>query len=515
MLELLGSKVEGKQVGGIDAAKDPEAYKVGTSYIREQLRNLDASDRIIGLAKSIATFKFLGFNLRSLAVNTTAIATTAPPAIHQYAMGGKGSIFGVMKELGVAGKDYGALMAGRKLANADEQRLMLDVRNKGWDDAQYAREAMGELQAIHSRAWSAVMDASMYLFGKSEQWNRGTTILAAYRIARKRGVDHAAAQEAAKTASDKAHGVYGRSTMPMIAQGANPAAKIAQMAYVYQKFGHNYLQMLHDLGAKKHNIKALAFAILSPMVLAGATALPFKDAIFALFAAILGGDPEKWVWDEIRNHLGAGAERVGRHGLTGAAGLDISGSLSIGVGIPKNLMDLTGAIGGVLGEAKEAMEDIGEGRGLKAAEHLLPSGFANPLRAMREAREGVVTKNQRRVWNEQGKPFVPSTGETAARVFGFRSANQAVLSERTWEGHRQQSDMAKKRDSIYESFRAWTLGDRDQREYQRIIKKAQEYNASVTKQGIRGVPRITSESLRDQAKRMQRPSKNERAILSP
>uniref|UniRef100_A0A6M3JF17 Putative regulatory protein n=1 Tax=viral metagenome TaxID=1070528 RepID=A0A6M3JF17_9ZZZZ len=515
MMELLGTKVEGKQVGGIDATKEAEAYKVGTAYIREQLRNVDSSDRIIGLAKSVATFKFLGFNLRSLAVNVTAMATTAPSAIHQYAMGGKGSMFAIMREIGIAGKDYGKFMAGRELANPGEQRFMDEVKRKGWDDAQYTREALGELSKVHSKVWSTIMDGSMYLFGKSEQWNRGATMLAAYRVAKKRGMNDIDAAEAAKTASDKAHGVYGKSTLPMWAQGTNPAAKIGQMAYVYQKFGHNYLQMLHDLGAKKHNMKALAFAILSPMVLAGGAALPFKDAIFALFAAILGGDPEKWVWDQIREHLGTEAERVGRHGLTGAAGLDISGSLSIGVGVPKNLMDLTGAIGGVLQEAGEAAGAISEGRYAKAAEHLLPSGFANPLRAMRESKEGVVTRNQRRVWDEKGRPFVPSTGETAARALGFRSANQATLSERTWEAKRQQTRLNDKKSAIYEAFRSWSLGGQDRNEYNKIIEMAKKFNSELQAQRINTVAPITSQSLRDQARRMQAPTKRVRALLAP
>ena len=520
MDELLGKKVAGKQEGGIDPVTDSKAYGVATNYIREQLRNMDASDRMIGLAKSIATFKFLGFNLRSLAVNMTAIATTAPAAIHQYAMDGKGSMFGIMRELGFAGKDYAALMAGKRLANADEQRFMDDVKKKGWDDAQYTREALGEMSKIHSKIWATLMDGSMYLFGKSEQWNRGTTMLAAYRVARKTGMAHAAAAEAAKTASDKAHGVYGKATMPMWAQGANPAAKIGQMAYVYAKFGHSYLQMLYDMGLKKHNIKAAMFAFLSPLVLAGGAALPFKDALFAIFGALFrplfgdGWDPEKWVWDTIREHLGTGAEKIGRHGLTGAAGLDISGSLSIGVGIPKNFIDLTGAVGGVATEGKEAWDSLMEGRFGRAAEHALPSGLANPLRAYRESVEGATTRNKRRVWDEEGKPFVPSAGETAARAFGFRSTNQAVLSERTWEGHKEQTAFADKRNAIYERFRAWTLGGRDRDEYREIVKQVQEYNDQIAKQGIRGVSRITSQSLRDQAKRMQRPSKNERALLS-
>lgn len=44
--ELLDQKVNGKHVGGIDPIADPKAYEVATNYIEEQLRNLDASDRV-------------------------------------------------------------------------------------------------------------------------------------------------------------------------------------------------------------------------------------------------------------------------------------------------------------------------------------------------------------------------------------------------------------------------------------------------------------------------------------
>ncbi|MDD5068804.1 MAG: hypothetical protein PHN89_04370, partial [Candidatus Pacebacteria bacterium] len=181
---------------GIDPIKEKLEYETATDYIRNQLRNADAYDRMIGLAKSIATFKFLGFNLRSLAVNTTAVGTTAPGAVHQYALDGKGSMFRVMNELARSGKDYGHLMTakflktGWKLSNADEQKFIDECHKKGYDDAQYVREAKGTMGKIHSRVWSTMMDWSMYAFGVSEKWNRGTTMLAAYRLARKNGATH-------------------------------------------------------------------------------------------------------------------------------------------------------------------------------------------------------------------------------------------------------------------------------------------------------------------------------------
>ena len=516
MKELMGEKVQGKQVGGINPIDQPKEFQVAQDYIQEQLRNVEQVDRIIGIAKSVATFKFLGFNIRSLAVNMTAIVTTAPAAIHQYVMSGKGSISQIIKELAVAGKDYGTVMAGKKLANADEQAFLDDLHKKGWDDAQYTREALGEISKTHSRIWSSMMDGSMYLFGKSERWNRGTTMLAAYRLARKQGMDHIGASEAAKDASDKAHGVYGKSTMPMWAQGSNPAAKVGQMMYVYGKFSHNYLQMLYDMGLKKHNIKGAMFAFLSPLVIAGGAALPFKGVLFGIAAVILRAlgedrDPEKWVWDIIRKHLGAEAEIAGRHGITGAMGVDISGSLSIGVGVPKGLMDLSGAIGGVANEFIEAGESLKNKQYSKAAEHLLPTGLANPIRAAREATEGVSTKNNRRVWDDQGRPYVPDKGSTAARVLGFRSAKQAVLSERTWEGHRQQADFSKKRDAIYEKYRAFLLSPTDRSAYNEIVRAVQDYNRQAV--GVPGVSPITNKSLRTQVKRMMQPTRRERELL--
>ena len=343
-------------------------------------------------------------------------------------------------------------------------------------------------------------------------------MLAAYRLARRNGKGHAEAAEHAKNSADKAHGVYGRSTMPMWAQGTNPAAKIGQMMYVYSKFGHNYLQMLYDMGFKRHNIKGAMFAFLSPLVLAGGAAFPFKDVIFSFAGIILRSlfgedrDPEKWVWDTIRQHLGGDAERIGRHGLTGMAGVDISGSLSIGVGIPKNMIELTGAIGGVATEIKEAVENIGRGKYAKAAEHLLPTGFANPVRAYRESGEGVSTRNNRRVWNEEGKPYAPSAGATGARVLGFRSTDQAVLSERTWEGHREQADFNEKKSAIYERYRAWLLGGRDPQEHKKITKEVRAFNDSI--KNVKGVPRITFEALRRQETGLKKPAKRERAILA-
>jgi hypothetical protein len=531
--ELLGEYVGGERVGGIDQTKEPRAYATAQEYIKEQLRNIEPIDRAIGIAKSIATFKYLGFNLRSLGVNLTAIATTAPAAIHQYALDGKVGFFKINRALAESGNDYRRFMMGKKLD--DETRSICEtIKKEGWDDAQYVRDAQGELQKAGEHVWTKTMQAAMYLFGKSEQWNRGTTVLAAYRLARQQGKKSEEALELAKTASDKAHGIYGKATLPSWAMGGG-LGRIGQMMYVYSKFGHNYTQMLYDLGAKKHNITALTWAIAAPLILAGGAAFPFKDEIVGILNGILhalggiteavtgnqhGGslataDVERFVWDAVRKHLGDTAEVAGRHGLTGLAGVDIGGSVSIGVGIPTGLSDFAGAIGGVGEDVVKGAKYATRGQPGRAAEKLLPRAAENVVRAIRERRQGVTTEKGRRVWDAEGKPLTPSVLQTGARAIGFRSSEQATLSERRQEAIRQGEMFKDKRDALYEEYRAYRANpNRTHEQFERINRKRRTYNEQVRAQGLKGeVPLIDIDGLIRQAKAMGKPSKKERARL--
>jgi len=254
------------------------------------------------------------------------------------------------------------------------------------------------------------------------------------------------------------------------------------------------------------------------------SAWPLKDAVFMplinILFSILGikdkdEDMERWLWNNTRDYLGASAERIGRYGAMGALGMDVSGSLSIGVGIPKDFWEWGGAVGGVLQEGLKAMEEANQGNYGRSMEHLLPVGIANPLKAAREAEEGVTTANKRRVWEESGRPFMPSSGETAVRAIGFRPTRQAVLTARTWEGHRQQAKFNKMRGDIYEKFRAWILSDdRDYAQYGKIIKEARDFNAKIAELGLLSIiAPITVQSMRDQVRRVSMPARRERALL--
>jgi hypothetical protein len=367
------------------------------------------------------------------------------------------------------------------------------------------------------RTFSSVVDASMWLFSKAEQLNRGTTMLAAFRLANKHGMrGQLRAIEIGKEASDTAHAVYGRATRPLYAMGKNVFARGAGLFYMYAKFGHNYMQLCYDLGFRKHNLKAFAWAVLSPIVIGGAAAVPFKDEIFWLFGKILRilgirRDPEKWVWDIARKHIGEKGESLARHGISGAMGVDISSSLSIGVGAPHGLIDLIGAPGSVAKGIYQAGKYAGQGQYLRATEKVLPRGAENILRAYREKDTGLVTGRGARVWDESLGPYKPSATETAARATGFRSTKQAVLAEKAWESKREEKAYNDRRTNIYEQYKAYKVKPRPDK-LKALRKEILEFNRDVQKYRV-NTSLITMQSLKRIDTRMSKPTKRERLRL--
>jgi len=360
-------------------------------------------------------------------------------------------------------------------------------------------------------------------FSLTEQWMRGSTLLAGYRIARSTGASIEEAQDRAYKAMERSHGIYGKATLPMVAQGTGVTEKGMRLFVAYLKFPHTYLQTLHDLGFKNRNIKALLYNMIAPVVVGGGKAIPFLALwlwmLKPLFKLLGVDDPEKWVWDTIGETLGYNAEKAARHGLSGMAGVDISGSLSIGAGIPTKFSELFGIGGGLYEDVVAAGDYIGKGLYGRAAEKILPSGVANIPRAIREANEGITTGRGKRVWDETGKPMKPNTYETIARGFGFRSVDQAVIQERVWETKQAEARLKGRRDDIYEQVRAWIAdypdGARDnqkaQKEWSKIMVKVNAYNIRVDKAGVGS--KIKRSGIKRQAMSMTKPTKQEKRRL--
>ena len=518
----LSKKTKQFRHGGLDESKNPEAYQTYKEYISEQLRNPDQYDKMIALGKSIISFKYLGFNLRSAVVNTTAMVTTVPPALHEYASNGKSSWKDIGQAIINAGNDYLKYeryknkKGGEKSGISDDEYSFLeDNRKNGYDLPQLTRDSMAALHGAYGHAWNSVLNYAMKPFAYTEKWNRGSTLLAGYRLARKQGMNDSDARKAARDATEKAHGIYGKSTLPIFAQGSNIAAKLAQMGYTYAKFGHNYIQMLNDLGPwNKKNYKALAFALSAPLVVGGVSSSVLASVIKTLInASDDDRDYEKLFYDTIRENLGDKAEHTARYGLFGSFGFDLSSSLGVGMEFPTTIKDLTGPFGGIWDDSNRLVKYMRTGQGLKAIETVLPSAFANPIKAIRESSDGSTTQRGNRVWDESGKPFKPNAKETALRAAGFRSARMATVQSRQYESKREVAKYKEEKSLIYEEYRAAQIS-RDIRKIGKVKTKIKEFNNRVIKNKmIKFVPLITDKTLKRQSNKLTKPTKRISAIF--
>jgi hypothetical protein len=185
--------------------------------------------------------------------------------------------------------------------------------------------------------------------------------------------------------------------------------------------------------------------------------------------------------------------------------------MSIGVGAPRNFYELLGIAGGLANDYMLAKKFLEIGQPLRATEKILPTGIGNFVRALREL-NGVTTTSGARVWDENGQPYVPSVGETTARLAGFRSAELATMGERTWETKREIKDYSVEHNSILEAYRNYLVTKGSSEDMKIIMDRVVKYNQSVIKSGkVNEVPLIKLETFKRQAKALSKPSKSMQA----
>jgi hypothetical protein len=500
----------------IRAEEENTLYESAKTYISDNLRNIEDADRAIAFVKKLATFKYLAYTLRAPLVNTTALITTVLPSIHQYATEGKGNFTDIMKEIGIAGRDYVNVMRGKRgFLSHSEQQFIDEINRKEYDDPQMVRDMMTSMQSTSGRTFDNIIQWGMIPFKATEQWMRGLTMLAGYRVARKNGMSITDAREAGVKAAGRAHGTYGKATRQYWAQGTHPAARIGQVATTFLKFPQNYLNLLYDLGYEKKNIKAFTWALAAPIVLGGAAAIPFKDNIVWMINALMKGldddrDIEKMVYDDVRLYFGAETEKNLRTGLMGAAGMDITGSLSMNLGLPTDLLSLTGIFGGMAKETYKAGHFVRTGQYSKALETALPSGLGNIFKAIREL-DGATTSTGGRVWNEDGTPYIPSSGETALRLAGFRGSTRTTTQQRAWESTREEDRWHDSRNKIYERYKSYLAkGARSEDEFKSVMYDVSKFNKAIIARGRVGmVAFIKPQQLRKITRDMMRQPKSE------
>ena len=502
---------------GISAVEQQNAFKDAKVLTEDMLRNQETVDRVVGTLKGLAVFKFLAGRVAAPLVNLTVLPTAVPAAMSGYAN------IPIKKGLGHvqnAGRLYYKYRRGQELS-PDMKATFDEIESRGWLRPQYDREGLAVLRSKAGEKYQWAMDKAMIGFTVTEQFNRASSIMGTYLGIKERhkGVWDAAAKESAlekaKLVSDRANGVYGKANYPSWARGSHATAQIARSAYVFKTFSHNYILTMMDLGFNKKEIKASLWMLFSPAFLAGTgatVAMPLVNAVADAFG--VDEEPEDWFYRQANEHLGYAGETFARQGLFGLARVNLKGSLAIGItDLPTSLRDLVGAPGSVVGDVFQGGKNIIQGDISKGIEKILPLALGNPIKAVREATEGVTTTTgSPRFYGD--KQMKGDALDTVLRFFSFNPGRLSLMREKQWSEKKMMRRYSERRQDIYrhaKKFYGKPISERNKSDWAEILADIADYNRSIKQNKIeRLVSPITRKKIMTMLKRAYKPSRRER-----
>ncbi len=489
----------------IDEGKQKNLFRDVRNFMVDVLRNDEQADRIIGTMKGLAVLKYLGFRVSSAAINMTNMVQGVPATLAGHT--GE-SIPDALGRVITAATAYGKYRTGK---GSDEDKKIFDyISAKGWDEAQFNYEAASVLRSKVGETWNKFMTASMFLFGAAEKTNRAVTLYAAYKAvrAKEKTMEEDEVWRLAKEISDRAHGVYGKETLPAWARGKY---NLLRLTYTFQKFSHNYMLNMIDLGFTRKEYKAAAYMLLSPALLAGAGASIASPVLFAAAGALgLGGDdPEEAWYDWMEELFGGGS--FARHGLFGLVGINIKGSLQMtipGANIADaKAIDLFGPAGGILSDTAKGFHHLFRGELAKGAESLLPTAFGSMSKSIREATEGITTSNYGTVFYGD-EPLKADAADAFLRFLSFNPARISGIREKQWNEKEVAARYQEDKTAIYAKIKRLYLDEKGLTP--EILKEIKWYNDRVLASGRRDIKPITPSGIREMLKRNSKASKIER-----
>ena len=366
--------------------------------------------------------QYIGGSVASAMVNLTQPLTMSYPYLHQFSKKAGVELAKAMKLATVGGILDPELKKALKRAEIDGvvspqeiHQLQAEAVKKGAGIGALARmfgvkgDAANKLDDLSKRglfAWGS-------LFSLAEQFNRRSTFIAAYNIARQnKQADPFAFAEKAVV---ETQGIYNRGNRPDWARGA-PGALI----FTFKQYGISYMEFLTRLPPKE---KAIALAIL--VLAAGLQGLPFADDLDDLIDTLAQQMGYAWNTKAEKEKFAAsilgqsGADFV-LHGTSALPGfpLDFSARLGMSNLLPgtgmllKNKTDKAGEVFDVLGPAGGVLRDALHGE-------FMPLAVRNALKAVDMANTGMYR-------DYSGKKVIETGGLDAATKFiGFNPAKVA------------------------------------------------------------------------------------------
>ena len=403
---------------------------------------------------------YLGTSPAAALVNLSQTAMVAFPTLGAefgLAKSGAALLRAAAQWAGSRGPLANKLRGDERLAFDEALRIGLFTQTRTTDLAE-----LGEQGENMGTGRAQLMKIITWLFQKTEQANREVTFLAAFRMAKEKGLSQEAAVEMAENFTWDSHFQYQSTNRPRFMQGDGK-----KVLFLFRQYSMNMsYRLARDFrnstalkamppGERKKATIRLGGLLSMTFLNAGLTGLPFLWIGYAVLNAMLGTDDEPY---DAEGSLRAWLEEWG--GDTWASAI-MDGSLStatnatlstrVGLGhlwlqekpMGMNATDeygwwlsqAAGPIGGLVFKGLKASELAEQDYGDRALEQMTPKAISDVLKLVRYARDGVTNKRGDEIIGRDELSnrdlFLQAIGFTPLQITQQYDKNRTIKNEET------------------------------------------------------------------------------------
>ena len=390
--------------------------------------------------------QYLGGSLASAAVNMTQPFAVTLPWLSQF--GGMrqaaAQMTRALADMTRPGHRYEADLA-RDMAKAEEDgvvspqeihQLMAQARGAGALRSGDGTRR-GDALAAAANAWERLKVAWGQPFALAEQFNRRSTYIAAWRLARQQGM--ADADAFARRAVLETQFVYTKANKPRWGRGA-----VGGALFTFKTYSVSYLELMHRMWTQggTPGKQGVAWMLAMLLLMGGAGGLPFmedaEDLVDGL-AQLAGYNTsvKQWRRQALQDIVGDGLAEFIESSVSGLPGapIDISGRLGMGNLLPgtgllltkqnreRDLLDVAGPAGDLLARGFAAGRKLLTGDAGGAAMELAPTAARN----LAKGADMLATGSYR---DAKGYKVLDTTAlEALAKAAGFQPRSVAQVQE--------------------------------------------------------------------------------------
>ena len=390
--------------------------------------------------------QYLGGSVASAMVNMTQPVQITMPWLSQF--GGMRSaashLAGAVRDVVTRRKDYESDLA-KALQTAEAEgivspqeihQLMAQARGAGSLRTGDGTK-LGDARATAANNWERVKVAWGQPFALAEQFNRRSTFIAAYRIAKEQGMADPA--KFAERAVKETQFVYSKANKPKWARGT-----IGGTLFTFKTYSVSYLELMHRMWSQggPEGKRAVGWAVAMLLLMGGAGGLPFMEDAEDLIdgAGQLMGyniSTKHWRKQALRDVVGKELADFMEQGVSGLPGapIDVSGRLGMGNLIPgtglllskqnreRDLLEVAGPAGDLIARGFTGARKVLTGDMGGAALEISPTAIRNLAKGADMAASGIYK-------DAKGYKVIDTTlDEAIAKAIGFQPKSVAEVQE--------------------------------------------------------------------------------------